>query len=68
MGWSMDPGPCFVYVLYVVSQIMYSQNLYPKSVNQMVPDPIKDDFQSVLRSLEGFFTTFVLFPVRRHKM
>ena len=28
----------------------------------------KDDFQSVLRTLESLFTTFVLFHVRRHKM
>ena len=29
---------------------------------------IKDDFQSVLRTFESLFTTFVLFHVRRHKM
>ena len=28
----------------------------------------KADFQSVLRTLESLFTTFVLFHVRRHKM
>ena len=29
---------------------------------------LKADFQSVLRTLESLFTTFVLFHVRRHKM
>ena len=29
---------------------------------------IKADFQSVLRTLESLFTTFVLFHVRRHEM
>ena len=29
---------------------------------------IKADFQSVVRTLESLFTTFVLFHVRRHKM
>ena len=29
---------------------------------------VKADFQSVLRTLESLFTTFVLFHVRRHKM
>ena len=28
----------------------------------------KADFQSVLRTLESLFTTFVLLHVRRHKM
>ena len=28
----------------------------------------KADFQSILRTLESLFTTFVLFHVRRHKM
>ena len=31
-------------------------------------DEFKADFQSVLRTLESLFTTFVLFHVRRHKM
>ena len=29
---------------------------------------LKADFQSVLRTLESLFTTFVLVHVRRHKM
>ena len=29
---------------------------------------LKADFQSVLRTLESLFTTFVLFHVRRYKM
>ena len=29
---------------------------------------LKADFQSVLRTLESLFTTFVLFHVRRHKI
>ena len=31
-------------------------------------EKFKDDFQSVLRTLESLFTTSVLFHVRRHKM
>jgi len=51
-----------------------------KSVSEL-PDPLiksnfhssefvcfKDDFQSVLRTLENLFTVFVLFPVRYHKL
>ena len=34
----------------------------------MIDTKLKADFQSVLRTLESLFTTFVLFHVRCHKM
>ena len=39
-----------------------------KTSRHIPPLCIKADFQSVLRTLESLFTTFVLFHVRRHKM
>ena len=52
-----------------ISQIMFSfvssQLKELKNVESWV---LKADFQSVLRTLESLFTTFVLFHVRRHKM
>ena len=34
----------------------------------LTPHVLKDDFQSVLRTLESLFAVFVLFHVRHHKM
>ena len=39
-----------------------------KNYNFLDCDWFKADFQSVLPTLENLFTTFVLFPVRRHEM
>ena len=39
-----------------------------KVVRWVKYNKVKADFQSVLRTLDSLFTTFVLFHVRRHKM
>ena len=43
-------------------------NFYSLLSENKLYTQLKADFQSVLRTLESLFTTFVLFHVRRHKM
>ena len=47
---------------YIVHEKLHFQFFFSANAK------LKADFQSVLRTLESLFTTFVLFHVRRHKM
>ena len=55
----------------VCSGTMYTSEgklMQNKTKKKRVCGTLKADFQSVLRTLESLFTTFVLLHVRRHKM
>ena len=56
--------------LDAVLEALEANDIIDESFNEAVTEVFrfKADFQSVLRTLESLFTTFVLFHVRRHKM